>query len=74
MYFFSEQHNEVGTTNIPILPDEETEAQSGKCFAKVTQKVSNGASIQIKQWSFILTIIPMILHPGCALESSGELL
>lgn len=48
--------------------------KEGKCFAKVTQRVSDGVQIQTNQWSFILTIMSMILHRGCALESSGELL
>lgn len=47
--------------------------QEGKCFAEVTQRVSDGVQIQTNQWSFILTIMSMILHRGCALESSGEL-
>ena len=28
-YFFSQQHDERGTANILIFPDEETEAQRG---------------------------------------------
>ena len=42
--------------------------KEGKRFAEVTQRVSDAVQIQTKQWSFILTIMSMILHRGSTSE------
>jgi len=42
--------------------------QEGKRFAEVTQRVSHAVQIQTNQWSFILTIMSMILHRGSTSE------